>query len=455
MKDKKVLFLISSELFYRNYVRTGILEFLAKNYAGLVVLANKEVSPINYKNVVRYQVDEQHENRHYQFLRILGWRYRNRSRSFRFRLNRNSQFKFDFKQSEKINTLPETLKANFASFKRRIKILSAGSFLMFPLVQRLFKRMLKPPKDLVDIITQIQPDIIVMPSSAYDPVVMDLINISKIKNIKTILLVDNWDNLSSKSILWELPDAVAVWGEQTKQFALDIQKFRDNQVTCIGSARFDNYFKVRNKKLTSHFEFKYILFLGQSLPSNEIGSLKIVNDLLCSKEFSDKGLKLVYRPHPWAMNQGIPDLTKLEAVVLDPQIAPKNPLRNDIISFQPSLEYYPNLLKNAEFVVSGLTSMLIEASIFHKNIIALAHEEPGSYTSPHRLLTQCMHFEGIERLPNLRISKSQEDLSEYAKRLLVMKGGSTNAEIDIELSHFITFQGRYNERLRNLIDQYL
>ena len=177
MKDKKVLFLISSELFYRNYVRTGILEFLAQNYAGLVVLANEEVSPINHKNVVRYQVDEQHENRHYQFLRILGWRYRNRSRSFRFRLNRNSQFKFDFKQSEKINTLPETLKANFASFKRRIKILSAGSFLMFPLVQRLFKRMLKPPKDLVDIITQIQPDIIVMPSSAYDPVVMDLINI--------------------------------------------------------------------------------------------------------------------------------------------------------------------------------------------------------------------------------------------------------------------------------------
>ena len=61
MKDKKVLFLISSELFYRNYVRTGVLEFLGQNYAGLVVLASEEVSPINHKNVVRYQIDEQHE----------------------------------------------------------------------------------------------------------------------------------------------------------------------------------------------------------------------------------------------------------------------------------------------------------------------------------------------------------------------------------------------------------
>tara|TARA_B110000003_G_scaffold29058_1_gene27422 strand:- start:364 stop:1731 length:1368 start_codon:yes stop_codon:yes gene_type:complete len=455
MKDKKVLFLISSELFYRNYVKTGVLEFLAQNYSELFVLASKEVSPINHKNVVRYQIDERNENRHYQFLRILGWRYRHRSRSFSFRLFRNSQFKFDFKQSEKVNTFSETVKANFASLKRRIKILSAGSLLLFPVVQYLYKKKLKPPKNLIEIIKQVQPDVVVMPSSAYDPVVMDLINISKIQNIKSILLVDNWDNLSSKSILWELPDAVAVWGKQTKQFALDIQKFKDEQVTCIGSARFDNYFRVRHKELNSHFEFKYILFLGQSLPSKEIAALKILNAVLGSQEFFDLGLKIVYRPHPWAMNQGIPDLTKLNAVVLDPQIAPKDPLRRDIVSFQPSLEYYPSLLKNAEFVVSGLTSMLIEASIFHKNIIAIAHEEPGNYTSPHKLLTECMHFEGIDCLPNLTISRSKEELTEYFKKFLAMKHHSSNIQVDSELSHFIMFEGKYNERLRDFINQYL
>ena len=455
MKDKKVLFLISSELFHRNYVKTGVLEFLAQNYSELFILASKEVSSINHKNVIRYQIDDRHENRHYQFLRILGWRYRHRSRSFRFRLVRNSQFKFDFKQSEKINTFSETVRANFASLKRRIKILSAGSVLLFPVVQHLYKKMLRPRKSLIDIIKQVQPDVVVMPSSSYDPIVMDLINITKIQNIRSILLVDNWDNLSSKSILWELPDAVAVWGEQTKQFALDIQKFRNEQVTCIGSARFDNYFRVRHKKLTSHFEFKYILFLGQSLPSEEMAVLKILNDLLDSQEFSGSGLKIVYRPHPWAMNQGIPDLTTLNAVVLDPQIAPKDPLRKDILSFQPSLVYYPSLLKNAEFVVSGLTSMLIEASIFHKNIIAIGHEEPGNYTSPHKLLTECMHFEGIESLPNLTISKSQEELIEYFKKLITVKHNFSNIQMDAELSHFIMFEGTYIERLHNLINRYL
>ena len=431
------------------------MEFLAQNYSDLVVLASKEVSPINHKNVVRYEIDEQNENRHYQFLRILGWRYRHRSRSFRFRLFKDSQLKFDFRQADKSDTIFGRWKANFTSLKRRIKILSAGSIFLFPVVQYLYKQRLKPQKNLIDIITQVQPDLVVMPSSAYDPVVMDLINITKTQNIKSILLVDNWDNLSSKSILWELPDAVAVWGEQTKQFAIDIQKFGKQQVTCIGSARFDNYFRVRHKELNSHFDFRYILFLGQSLPSEEIAALKVLNDLLCSQKFSDKGLKIVFRPHPWAVNQGFPDLTKLKAVVLDPQIAPKDPLRKDIVSFQPSLEYYPSLLKNAEFVVSGLTSMLIEASIFHKNIIAIAHEEPGNYTSPHKLLTECMHFEGIERLPNMTVSKSKEELAEHSKKLLTLKYQSSSAQVDSELSHFLTFEGRYNERLKNCINQYL
>ena len=104
-KDKKVLFLISSELFHRNYVKTGVLEFLGQNYPNLVVLASKEVSPINHKNLVRYEIDEQNENRHYQFLRILGWRYRHRSRSFRFRLFKDSQLKFDFRQADKSDTI--------------------------------------------------------------------------------------------------------------------------------------------------------------------------------------------------------------------------------------------------------------------------------------------------------------------------------------------------------------
>ena len=455
MKNKKILFLVSNSLFHRNYVETGVVTFLEQNCAGLIILANEKVRSINHSNVIRYSTDEKHEIRHYQFLKILSWRYRHLSRTFKYRFIRTSQFKFRARKGENFDTLFNSWKVNFRSLKRRVKILSLGNIVSFPLVQYIYKKKLKPQNDLVKIIKQLRPDVVVMPTSAYDPVVMDLINITKMQGIKSILLVDNWDNLSSKSILWEVPDAIAVWGEQTKQHAVTIQKFRDEQISCIGTPRFENYFRVRDKDLPSHFGFKYILFVGQSLPSDEITVIKNLNGLLCSEGFSDKGVKLVYRPHPWALEQGIPDLTQLDAVVLDPQIAAKDPLCKNVESFQPSLEYYPSLLKNAEFVVSSLTSMIIEASIFHKKIITICHEEPGNYTSPHRLRTEYVHFEGIERLPNLKFSKSHEELVQYSKKFLMTKDDFSSVKLDCELSHFIIFQGSYKERLRNCINEHL
>lgn len=455
MHNKKVMLLISSELFHRNYVQTGVVAFLARNYKNLVLLASETISEIDFEKVIKYKLNEQHENRHYQFLRIISWRYRHLSRSFKFRLIRNSKFKFEFQLNTKKNSLIAVWSENFNSFKRRIKILTAGSKIFFPIVKYFFDKRLQPAKELLDIISKEQPDLILMPSSAYDPVVVDLIKISKMLSIKSILLVDNWDNISSKSILLDLPDGVTVWGEQTKEHAKNIQNFRDEQISCIGTPRFENYFRLRNKKLYSHFDFKYVLYLGQSLPSDEISVVKTLNSLLTSDEFYGQGLKLIYRPHPWAVEQGIPDLSDLEAVILDPQILARDPLREDVVSFQPSLEYYPSLLKNAEFVVSSLTSMIIEASIFHKNVIVICHHEPGNYTSPDKLRANCMHFEGIERLSNVIISNSHQELQRYAKKLILNEYNLKAGIIDSELSYFIAFEGSYNERLKKCIDHYL
>jgi hypothetical protein len=453
MKNKKVLFLISSELFHRNYVETGVVSFLAQNYAELVILAEESVSSINHNSVIRYSIDKQHEIKHYQFLKILSWRYRYLSRTFKYRFKRTSQF--NFKKTSNFDDFSNSCKINFISLKRRAKILFLGNFLLFPLVRYFFKKKLQPKKQLTNIINHLQPDVVLMPSSAYDPIVMDLINITKLQSIKSILLVDNWDNLSSKSILWELPDAVTVWGEQTRQHAVTIQQFKDEQISCIGTPRFKNYLKLRDKDLPSHFEFEYILFVGQSLPSDELTIIKNLNDLLCSKQFSESGIKLVYRPHPWAMEQGLPDLSELDAVILDPQIIAKDPLRKNIVSFQPSLEYYPSLLQNAKFVVSSLTSMIIEASIFRKNIIAICHKEPGNYTSPDRVFMEYMHFDGIERLPNLTLSMSNSELRQHFIKFFTIKDHSPSANLDTELRHFIIFQGSYTERLKNCIDRYL
>lgn len=452
MKSKKIVFLISSEIFYRNYISTGLVDLIQKQYNDLEILIPDDIQKPEKAKFKTYSISQQHENRHFQYLKILSWRYRKLSRTFKFRFLRTSQFKFihlgDLRNLKKVKN---TIWRNFVSIKRRAKILLLANSIIFPISKSFFEFILKPDHAVSSYLKNVRPDVVIMPSSAYDPIVMDIIHICQEESIKTVLLVDNWDNVSSKSILWRRPDVVGVWGEQTKEHAVEIQGLSNDQVSCIGTPRFEQYFEKRDLKSDSHFNFRYILFVGQSLPSDERRIVQLINDILSCSPFRESGIKLIYRPHPWAMNQNITSVEALEAVVIDPQISAKKLDLDRVEKFQPSLDYYPSLLQNAEFVVSALTSMLIEASIFRKRVIAIAHNEPNNYTSPHRVLSEYKHFEGIEKLPNVTISHNEADFTDQFKYLLGDVDPVDKQLVDIHLKRFLNYEGTYSERLLKLL----
>ena len=449
MNNSKILFLLSSNLFHRNYVETGVIDSVSSKFDEVVILADESVKEINSERVLRYSYPVKRKQRHFQFLKILSWRHRKLSKTFKFRFYRVAQY-----TKIKLNTkqLIEGIKANLSSAIRRLKIISLGSRMIFPIANFIFRRILSPYSLFTEILQKERPDLIVIPSSAYDPAVLDVLNSSKKLGIKTLMLIDNWDNLSSKSVLWVHSDRIAVWGPQTAEHAQHIQGFNPDSISCIGTPRFDGYFQYRDQELRSHFDFKYILFVGQSLPADEFSILKNVNDLIQSDENLKNSIKLVYRPHPWAMHRDPIDLSSLSSVVLDPQIEYDFSSSDEPEKFQPSLAYYPSLLKNSEFVISMLTSMLIEASIFRKRVIAICHEELDNYTSPHRLLTEYVHFEGISKLPNITLSGSHQELTSCCRQWL------TEGYVDIddstinrELDYFLKADGGYSQRLNSVI----
>ena len=454
MKDKKIVFLISSEIFYRNYISTGLVDLIQNKYNGLEILIRDDIQKPEKAKLKTYSVSQRHENRHFQYLKILSWRYRKLSRTFKFRFLRTSQFKIiDVADLTSLKKLTNTIWKNFVSIKRRAKILILANSFIFPITKSFFEFILRPDHAVSSYLKNVRPDVVIMPSSAYDPVVMDIIHICQQESIKTVLLVDNWDNVSSKSILWRRPDIVGVWGEQTKEHAIEIQGLRSDQVSCIGTPRFDQYFEKRDRRLESHFNFRYILFVGQSLPSDERRIVQVINDILSSAPFKESGIKLIYRPHPWAMDQNIASVETFEAVVIDPQISARSLDTDRVEKFQPSLDYYPSLLQNAEFVVSSLTSMLIEASIFRKRVIAIAHREPNNYTSPHRVLSEYRHFEGIENLPNVTISRNESDFIDEFKDLLDNVDPVDKESLEMNLRRFLNFEGTYPERLLTMLEQ--
>ena len=65
---------------------------------------------------------------------------------------------------------------------------------------------------------------------------LELVLISKEKNIKTFKICDNWDNPSSRSFIEPKEDFIGVWGKQGLEHARDINFFKTKNIFILGSA---------------------------------------------------------------------------------------------------------------------------------------------------------------------------------------------------------------------------
>ena len=96
----------------------------------------------------------------------------------------------------------------------------------------------------------------------------------------------------------------------------------------------------------------------------------------------------------------------------------KNKISN--IFFQPDLNYYPSLIKNAEIVISAPTTMIIESAIFKKKTILLNHDK-GVKFGNHYYTNQVEHFQGIHVLKNLDLCHNLDSLENLIKKKLQSK----------------------------------
>ena len=87
--------------------------------------------------------------------------------------------------------------------------------------------------------------------------------------------------------------------------------------------------------------------------------------------------------------------------------------------FQPDINYYPSLIKNAELVITGPTSMVIESTIFYKKTLLLGfNDEKCTY---HDELSNYVHLEKLETLTNIIVSKNLNYLKDDIYKLLKKK----------------------------------
>jgi hypothetical protein len=451
MSKPRILIVMTHVRYVRNYLESGALAELEKDCEIYFTVRNGitvEQSWLDrFPNFSFYDLPSEREQTAQLIFDVQTLRFAKKCASFAFR--------------EKVvfPTLSQRLKAGWSPRKIVRRALYRGllgvlsSPVTYPLFRKGFVDRMPAAAGLAERVNAIRPDLVILPSSGYAIEATDIVRICRPLKIPTLLLIDNWDNLSSKSMLWELTDHVGVWGEQSKEHAVDIQGFAPDAVSLLGTPRFNSYFELRERTLPSHFPFPYALFVGTALAFDEASALRLLDQELEQHPELYGGLKVVYRPHPWRLGKDSIIGMDLKHVVLDPQMAANYAKGKLTKTFQPGLEYYPALLSNAAFVVGGITSMLIESAIFAKRFLVIVYDEDGNIQSPKLLYENYVHFRGLERLPGLTFCRELSDLTPLFRRMFEeSRQPLTFTEVDRERQYFLFSDERtYAERLSGVV----
>lgn len=455
MKNK-ALIIISSPEFIRNYIKTDAFDKLKENFNIHYLISDKinldSSVKLKLNNYTLYSYDKKIEKLSVNLFDTNMYLNQNKSKSFRYRLSRYRYIKTKNFIKVLLLFLKDiiTFDSKFIReyFKyERIVLLSHP--IIYKLYLKYFNKKFQINKFLFETNRTFNPDIIIFPTSAYEPISIDICRLCKQFGVKSLFLVDNWDNLSSKTILFEKPNFIAVWSQQALQHAINIQGIEPEKIFILGNPRFANYFLERELKLKNMFDFNYVLFVGTALSFNEAKCLKLIDKIICNNNLN---LKIIYRPHPWRQGTDSIEGKNLKNIIIDPQLKNAYINKNNSYNVQPDLSYYPSLISNSLFVIGGLTSMLIESLIFRKQFVALVYEEDGNITSPSEVYKNYTHFEGIENLSSVIICNKINQLEQIFLKAVTFDTEIDNISLDNELDFYFSFikEKAYNERLLDI-----
>lgn len=445
----KILIILSGPLYFRNYLQSEALSAI-----------DDEDCYIAADDSVAAQVKASHAGRlvgsfaystrsislYLQAFNILNRRYAYRSRTFAYRFKRLYGV-----WSQPVRTPLGWIRRISLNLFYRV----GGSSILAPAVLALLKLMLKPNPGLAAVIDSVRPDIVVVPTGLMDHVANDAVRICRARNIKTFLLVDNWDGMVSKTLMWDLPDYVGAWGEQTCRFAESVHGMPYERTFAIGTPRYEIYYQPRQNQ-ERLYDFPYALFCGSAVPFDELSALRRLEEEIDSNPETYRGLRIVYRPHPWRHKRSCKDQfleSHFRHVVMDRQVR-ENYHDPQGRRFQPDLGYYRSLLDDAELVVGPPTSMTVEGLICGKSVLTLAYDDGVHIESPHNTYRNYMNLEGIERIVGNTMVTDRDVLGERFRSVYASAEKPTLEQIRESLD-FILAQGSegYPSRLQRALDE--
>ena len=473
---KKITICLSNE-YYLKYSEYEAFNILKKKYK-INFLINKDkfgkngskrrftnIKKLKKENYLEYSFSKK-DFRKYLELIFLGLaRYQERSNAFRWKMRRTFPSLFDYFKikytgySVRYKKKPTfsfyikiTIEYFYKPFLRWLRINFLSNKVIFFLYKKFIIDKYNSNDQLFNQLKKIKPDLIIYPSHCYEPETFKLVEVAEKINSKTLFLIDNWDNLSTKTVLFKKPNAITVWGDQTKKHAIKIHDISEKKIFKIGNPKFDSYFSLRKKKLKSNFKFKYILFLGVRVEHQELEALKKLDNEISNKVYNN--LKILYRPHPG--NEFMIEKAKnlnLKNVIFDPNM--KKFVESGDVSYLNNKEnYFEKLITNSLFLVGCLTTVTIEALIFKKKQIYFSYPEKFNIAGPKQI-AELIYFDKIKKISALTecndLNKLQLIIRKFYKNNEYKK---INRNLDQEINYFYEIPKKtYSKKIFSIVKE--
>lgn len=249
-------------------------------------------------------------------------------------------------------------------------------------------------------------EVLIIPSSGFEPWAAPLISVCRRKDIRTVIVPDNWDNITSKNSISVLPDALVTMGESMSKSLIQLGIPSE----IIRPTGFPKFSSLGRSAKTKEFEIPRILYLGLSLAYFEVATLNLIYKGL--KDKLDFEFEFFYKPHPakkprlWAEEDVAEGIS-----ILQPEMDPVYPL--PVID-----DDYIALLSSFDLVIAPPTTLLLEFLIAGRAQVLLdLSDDKVHRTTPALFSQRYLHVRDLTPLA-LPSGSTPQELIHQSLRLL-------------------------------------
>ena len=283
-------------------------------------------------------------------------------------------------------------------------------------------------------------DLTIIPSHAQEPWLDSFLrHLARLEG-KSMVVPDNWDNLTAKIRFRVLPNYISVYGKSSSVQARSLHGFSDKQIIELGAPRFNVYFP-KPESLRKTGTVKTVAYLGYFQKHDELKQLKDLSTIIYSRADLQEH-QWLYRRHPARENWREPLPAPFQSANLGSKTLGSLPDLNT---------HYLGEILNYDLVIGPPSSLILEAAFLGISVIVDLSRDEKFRTSSGRTKLQIRHVDDFLKIANPSTYDTPECLSSLLNRWA--SGEALNVNTSDIVRNDVSFRDALSSWLLEEFDQ--